>query len=65
LNVAVQCSGDPLQGLIGEARIVDGSSERDRTDQRDLVLQSVPLTFRVTHVILQSKMTVIILIWLT
>ena len=32
--MGVQRSGDPLQGLIGEAPIVDGSSERDRTDQR-------------------------------
>ena len=34
LNVAVQHSGDPLQDLVGEPGIVDGTSQRDRSDQR-------------------------------
>jgi hypothetical protein len=34
LNVAVQHSGDPLQDLVGEPGIIDGASQRDRTDQR-------------------------------
>lgn len=34
LNVAVQHSGDPLQDLVGKPGIVDGTSQRDRTDQR-------------------------------
>jgi hypothetical protein len=34
LNVAVQYSGDPLQDLVGEPGIIDGTSQRDRTDHR-------------------------------
>jgi hypothetical protein len=33
-NMAVQHSGDPLQDLVGEPGIVDGTSQRDRADQR-------------------------------
>lgn len=51
LNVAVQHSGDPLQDLVGEPGIVDGASQRDRSDQRR---QDERGTFRMTHVILRS-----------
>src|SRR5690242_18196661 len=34
LNMAVQHSGGPLQDLVGEPGIVDGTSQRNRSDQR-------------------------------
>jgi hypothetical protein len=34
LNIAMQRSDDPLQDLVRKPRIVDGTSQRDRTDQR-------------------------------
>jgi hypothetical protein len=34
LSVAVQRPGDPFEDLVGEHGIVDGTRQRDRTDQR-------------------------------
>ena len=34
LNMAMQHSGDPFQDLVGEPGIVDGTSQRNRSDQR-------------------------------